>query len=127
MNKKIAIPLLQDHLCTHFGHCQQFAFVDTQNGQITKIEKVAAPEHVPGLFPRWVAQFGVTDVIVGGIGQHAISLFNQQNINVHVGAPALKTEELVTQFLEGKLTLIENPCGHDNRGQGGGQQHRNGY
>ena len=122
MNKKFAIPLADDHLCSHFGHCQQFAIVETQNGQITKIEKVTPPEHVPGLYPRWVAEFGVTDVLVGGIGQQAISLFNAQHINVHVGAPMLKTEELVTQFLSGKLELIENSCGHL-----GGGHHQHGH
>lgn len=126
MNKKIAIPLENDHLCSHFGHCQQFAIINTEAGQIIKIEKVTPPEHVPGLYPRWVAQFGVTDVIVGGIGQHAINLFNVENINVFVGAPELRTEELVTQFLSGKLILTENSCGHDQE-QGHGHGHGHGH
>jgi predicted Fe-Mo cluster-binding NifX family protein len=124
MNKKIAIPLENDYLCSHFGHCQQFAIVETEANQIKKIEKVTPPEHVPGLYPRWVAQFGVTDVIAGGMGQHAINLFNAENINVYVGAPQLKTEELVTLFLSGKLLLTENSCGHDEQsGHGQGQEH----
>ena len=36
------------------------------------------PEHRPGVYPRWVAALGVTDVIAGGIGQRAIDLFNEQ-------------------------------------------------
>ena len=125
MNKKIDIPLLDDQLCSHFGHCQQFAIVETQGGEIVKYEKLTPPEHVPGLYPRWVAQFGVTDVIAGGIGQRAISLFNEQNINVHAGAPVMKMEELVTLFLQNKLTLTENSCTHDNSPEDGHQHHHN--
>jgi len=32
--KKIAIPLENGRLCSHFGHCQQFAIVDVENNSI---------------------------------------------------------------------------------------------
>jgi predicted Fe-Mo cluster-binding NifX family protein len=57
--------------------------------------------------------FGVTDVIAGGIGQRAIDLFNQQGINVFVGAPMQNEMEIVTDFLAGKLSLSVNYCNHD--------------
>ncbi len=102
-------------LCAHFGHCQQFAIVDVVNGEITNIKELTPPEHVPGLYPRWVAQFGVTDVIGGGMGQKAIELFNQQKINVFVGAPAKSAKELVSDFIADKLTLTANYCNHDEK------------
>jgi hypothetical protein len=55
--------------------------------KITSIKEVTPPDHIPGLYPRWVAGFGVTDVISCGMGQKAIELFNLQNINAFVGAP----------------------------------------
>jgi predicted Fe-Mo cluster-binding NifX family protein len=67
---------------------------------------------VPGLYPKWVAQFGVTDVIAGGMGQNAITLFNQQKINVFVGAPIKTAEELVIDFLNNNLNLNANYCDH---------------
>lgn len=70
------------------------------------------PEHVPGLYPRWVAKFGVTDVIAGGMGQKAIHLFNEQNINTFVGAPVKTARELVEDFLANKLELTANYCDH---------------
>jgi len=100
-------------LCAHFGHCQYFAIVEVDNGKIVSIKVETPPEHVPGLYPRWVAQFGVTDVIGGGMGQKAIDLFNQQNINAFVGAPQKSAQELVTDFLEEKLNLSANYCNHD--------------
>jgi len=113
MNKCIAIPLEDGVLCAHFGHCEQFAIVTVVNNEITEIKELTPPEHVPGLYPRWVASFGVTDVIAGGMGQKAIDLFNGQNINAFVGAPLEDAKTLVTNFLEGKLNLNANYCNHD--------------
>ncbi len=113
MNKCIAIPMENGVLCAHFGHCQQFAIVDVVNGVITNVKELTPPEHVPGLYPRWVAGFGVTDVIAGGMGQHAIDLFNQQNINAFVGAPTKSAKELVNDFIAGNLSLSANYCNHD--------------
>lgn len=113
MNKCIAIPLEDGVLCAHFGHCEQFAIVTVVDDVITEVKELTPPEHVPGLYPRWVASFGVTDVIAGGMGQKAINLFNEQNINAFVGAPLDDPTTLVTLFLEGKLNLNANYCNHD--------------
>lgn len=113
MNKKIAIPMENGVLCAHFGHCEYFAIVEVVDNQIKDIQKVIPPEHEPGLYPRWIAAFKVTDVIAGGMGQKAINLFNQQNINVFVGAPINGAKELVTDFMTGSLALNANYCSHD--------------
>lgn len=112
MKKIIAIPLENGVLCAHFGHCQTFAIVNVENGTIKEIKEVTPPDHVPGLYPKWIAQFGVTDVIAGGMGQQAIELFNQQKINVFVGAPVKTAEELVIDFLNNNLNLNANYCDH---------------
>lgn len=115
MKQIIAIPLDNGILSSHFGHCQQFAIVDVENNSITKINEVTPPEHVPGLYPKWVAGFGVTDVIGGGMGQKAIDLFHQQNINVFIGAPLKPAKELVDDFLNHRLNLSANYCNHDSK------------
>jgi len=123
MKKIIAIPLEGGVLCAHFGHCQTFAIVKVENGKITGTKEVEPPEHVPGLYPRWVAQFGVTDVIAGGMGQQAIVLFNQQKINAFVGAPVKTAKELVNDFIGNKLSLSANYCNHDEGYNHGNCQH----
>ncbi len=112
MNKRIAIPLEDGVLCAHFGHCQQFAIVTVTNNIIIKVDEVTPPEHQPGLYPKWIAQQEVTDVIAGGMGGQAISLFNQFGINVFVGAPVQNPSDLVTSFLAGNLQLNANYCDH---------------
>ncbi len=123
MNKTIAIPIENGNLCAHFGHCEAFAVVKVENNTITEIKELTPPEHVPGLYPRWVAQFGVSDVIAGGMGQQAIQLFNQQNINVFVGAPMKSAKELVMDFLADKLSLSANYCNHDTDHEHGNCKH----
>ncbi len=114
MEKYIAVPLEGGVLCAHFGHCEEFAIVKVVDNEIREIKTLTPPEHVPGLYPRWVASFGVTDVIAGGMGQKAINLFNEQNINAFVGAPIDKAENLVINFIAGNLSLNANYCNHDN-------------
>ncbi len=112
MNKRFAIPIENGELCAHFGHCEKFALVDVIDNNIQQSSELTPPEHQPGLYPRWIAQHGVTDVIAGGIGQKAIVLFNEQKINVHVGAPVSDPASLVKAFLEGSLELSGNYCDH---------------
>jgi len=112
MNKKIAIPLENGILCSHFGHCQKFAIIEIQSNTVMSITEITPPEHQPGLYPKWIASFGVTDVIAGGIGEHAIQLFNQNNINVHAGAQLKYAKELAEDFINHKLNLNINSCDH---------------
>lgn len=123
MNKTIAIPLENGKLCAHFGHCQKFAIVKVENGNIIDSQEHTPPEHVPGLYPRWVAQLGATDVIAGGMGQKAISLFHEQSINVYIGAPMVDPKTLVTDFIENKLEFSANYCNHDGNHKHGNCSH----
>jgi len=112
MKKRIAIPLENGILCSHFGHCQQFAIIDTDNISVTGETLVTPPPHEPGLLPGWLAEKGVTDVIAGGMGQRAINLFNQQKINVFVGAPIKKSKDLANDLLNNTLSAGANYCDH---------------
>ncbi len=113
MKRKIAIPLENGKLCQHFGHCQEFSMLDIdENNQVANEERITPPEHQPGLYPAWVAQHGVTDVIAGGMGQKAIDLFHQQKINVYVGAEMKAPTELASDFANNTLNAGANLCNH---------------
>ncbi len=111
---RIAIPLAEGKLATHFGHCLQFALldVDATDKTISGREDVVPPPHQPGLLPPWLAEKGVTQVIAGGMGQRAINLFTERGIDVLVGAPAETPEKLVTDYLAGALVSGSNVCDH---------------
>jgi len=110
--KRIAIPTTEGQLDAHFGHCKEFAMVEIENDEVKKISYLDAPPHQPGLLPPWLAERGATDIIAGGMGQRAIQLFNEQGVNVFVGAPKLSPEELVSGFLQQTLQFTANYCDH---------------
>jgi len=64
------------------------------------------------VIPAWLASKGVTDIIAGGIGQRAINLFNQNKINVFVGAPLKNHTDLVNDLLNESLAAGANYCDH---------------
>lgn len=110
----IAIPIDNNKLDLHFGHCKEFALLkaDPTQKKILSRENIKAPPHQPGLLPPWLAKLNVNIVIAGGIGQRAIDLFAKQNIKVLIGAPQISPEEIVTQYLKGTLKCGENCCDH---------------
>ena len=111
---KIAIPTADGRLCMHFGHCQQFAFVsvDPDSRTITGTEMLTPPPHEPGVLPKWVADNGGTLVIAGGMGQRAQQLFNQNQVEVVVGASPETPEKVVAAYLDGSLETGQNACDH---------------
>jgi ATP-binding protein involved in chromosome partitioning len=111
---RFAIPVAGGKLAAHFGHCEQFALIDVneESGDVDGTELVQAPEHEPGLLPRWLAQKGVQVVIAGGMGRRAMGLFAESGIKVAVGAPAESPESLAASYLQGTLKSGENVCDH---------------
>ncbi len=107
-----AIPLENGQLCSHFGHCQQFAIVDVENNAIVGEKLITPPPHEPGLLPKWLAERCVTHVIAGGMGQRALDLFSTQNIKVITGAEPKSSEELVSDWLKSALVTGNNACDH---------------
>ena len=77
---KIAIPVTNGRLSSHFGHCEQFAVVDVDDvgKSITNSELLTPPVHEPGVLPKWLSEMSVNLVIAGGMGQRALQLFAQK-------------------------------------------------
>jgi predicted Fe-Mo cluster-binding NifX family protein len=111
---RIAIPLANEKLAMHFGHCERFALVDVDPAEkkILKREDIEAPPHQPGLLPKWLAERGANMIIAGGMGQRAQDLFVEQGIQVIIGAPADTPEHLTYDYLAGMLRSGENVCDH---------------
>ena len=113
-NMRIAIPITDGKLSSHFGHCEQFVIIDVDRDSqgITHQETVTPPPHEPGLLPKWLAGMSVKLVIAGGMGQRAQQLFAQNNIEVAIGAPTSEPQELALQYLTGRLQCGQNLCDH---------------
>jgi ATP-binding protein involved in chromosome partitioning len=111
---RIAIPITNGLLAQHFGHCAHFAFidVDTTAKKVLGSAQEAAPEHEPGLLPRWLRERGVTVVIAGGMGPRARTLFAQAGIEVLTGAESREPEVIAGDYLNGALVTGANSCDH---------------
>ncbi len=112
MKKRIAVPTENGILCSHFGHCESFYIADVENNEIVSSNFVKPPKHEPGVYPAWVKEQGVSEVICGGIGERAQALFAQQNIKLHIGAKNKNVEDLIRDLISGKLETGQNICDH---------------
>lgn len=111
---RIAVPVTAGKLSAHFGHCEQFAIidVDSDSKDIQSEELITPPLLEPGVLPKWLAGLNVELIIAGGMGQRAQGLFEQNNIDVAVGAPENEPRQLVLQYLAGQLQYGQNICDH---------------
>jgi Mrp family chromosome partitioning ATPase/predicted Fe-Mo cluster-binding NifX family protein len=108
----LAIPVADGKLCAHFGHCDQFALIETENGQIKGTSMHTPPPHEPGVLPKWLNEMGANVIIAGGMGARAQSLFDQNGIKVVTGAPSDSPQSLAALYLNQKLVTGENICDH---------------
>ena len=109
----IAMPIVQNQLCMHFGHCEVFAFfeVDKNEKRIIKKTTLAPPPHEPGILPPWIKRQGADVVITGGMGARAQGLFQEVGIKVITGACG-DPEQVVLDYLNNSLQTGANACDH---------------
>jgi ATP-binding protein involved in chromosome partitioning len=111
--ERIAVPVVNEELSMHFGHCEHFAIVDVENGEIKSINYYNPPQHAPGVYPQWLAQEGVNTIITGGMGVRAQELFTQNGIKVVFSGEIATPETLISKYLSGGLKESDNTCDHD--------------
>ncbi len=111
---KIAVPVTDGVLSSHFGHCERFVLFDVaaDGTTISGRQELAPPPHEPGTFPRWLHELGATVIIAGGMGSRAQSLFDQNGIRVVVGVSGGAPDLIVREFLDGRLATGANVCDH---------------
>jgi len=124
---KIAIPSADGKLCGHFGHCENFTFVDVDNDtrEILNIETSVPEEGISCQSANWIAEQGVNLVLAGGMGGRPLEIFARNGITVVAGCPELEIKELVKEYLAQTLATGGNPCGgehHHCHGHGEGHQ-----
>ena len=111
-SKTLVVPISEGKLSSHFGHCEQFAFIETRNGEIVKTEMRNPPAHEPGVLPQWLHEQGADVAIVGGMGENAQQLLRGNGIEVILGAPMDSPESLANQYLSNTLVSGDNRCDH---------------
>jgi predicted Fe-Mo cluster-binding NifX family protein len=115
---KIAVPIENGLLSSHFGHASQFAIIDIEDGKIAKSQFLIPPPHEPGSLPRWLHELGVTHIICGGIGARAIEYIKAAGIQVIAGVSGTDPARLVEDILANRLKGVSSSTcpGHRERG-----------
>lgn len=106
---KIAVANDQGMVTQHFGHCESFLVFDVEDGKIVKSETVANPGHRPGFLPNFLKDIGVQVIISGGMGGGAIALFEENDVEVVVGASGDATAA-AQAFVDGELVSTGGAC-----------------
>jgi len=107
---RIAIPVTGGLVSPHFGRCEEFVLFDVEDGEIKNRASLIPPPHEPGAFPAWLKEQGADAIIASGMGGRAQAMFNQQGIEVVLGAPADSPEEVIASYLDETLETGDNVC-----------------
>ncbi len=115
---RIAIPVMSENgmeteVSGHFGHAPYFAFIDVEDGEVKKIEFDKNPfeEHTPGTVPTYIHQKGAETIVVNGMGERAVNVFNHFGIKVYTGFVGT-VGDVVSQYTAGTLASRESDIEH---------------
>ncbi|MBA5851856.1 NifB/NifX family molybdenum-iron cluster-binding protein [Clostridium sp. cel8] len=106
---KIAVASDGKYVSRHFGHCEGFKIYEVSKDGSIKGEFKPNPGHRPGFLPVFLGDLNVNTIIAGGMGQTAQDLFNQNNIEVVVGAEG-NCDDIVKKYIKGELKSTGSVC-----------------
>ena len=110
---KIAVASDNKNVTQHFGHCETFEVFEIEDKKIINEVSIPNPGHKPGFLPNFLNEKGICMIISGGMGQGAVDIFNQHNIDVIVGASG-SSKAVVEAYLSGELTSTGSVCNEHN-------------
>lgn len=110
---KIAVPKNGDMINQHFGRSESFAIVTLVEDKITDIQEISAASlaHNHGGLASMILNSGASVVITGGIGGGMFNALQENGLKVIRGASG-KIEDVIADYLSGKLEDVENCCNH---------------
>ena len=106
---RIAVASEESTVSGHFGYCEGFTIYEVEEGKIVSKSFTANPGHKPGYLPVFLNELNVNTIIAGGMGETAQNLFNENGIEVVVGAQGL-SEDAVQKYISGELKSTGTVC-----------------
>lgn len=117
---KIVVASDGETVTQHFGHCREFRAYCAEKDIITDAEIIENPGHRPGFLPVFLKERGANVIISGGMGAAAIDLFNDNGIEVIVGAsgdPRTAAEDYIKGNLKSTGEVCRDHMHHDECGE----------
>lgn len=106
---KIAVASEGKNISGHFGHCEGFTIYEVEEGKALNKSFTPNPGHRPGFLPVFLKDLNVNVIIAGGMGETAQELFNQNGIEVVVGAQGF-SDDAVQKYINGELKSTGSVC-----------------
>jgi len=106
---KIAIASDGKQVSGHFGHCEGFTIYEAQEDKSLTKNFVENPGHRPGFLPVFLKDLDTDIIIAGGMGETAQVLFNENGIEVIVGAQG-DCDDVIQEYLKGNLKSTGSVC-----------------
>lgn len=106
---KIAVAESNGLVSQHFGYSEHFVVVDIEGKQIISQSMVENPGHRPGFLPEFLAERGVTTIIVGGMGSGAADLFESHHIKTITGVVGT-VDSAIQKWLANNLISSDSIC-----------------
>jgi len=118
-NPRIAIPVIGEAFCDHFGRATEFLIGDPSMGnpvdeRIRKVVRKIKPGRCESV-PHWLKDMGVTRVLAGGIGPVAIFRLRELGIDVSSGLRGTDPIAILRDWLENPEKSGASPCPPDSR------------
>jgi predicted Fe-Mo cluster-binding NifX family protein len=106
---KVAVASEGNMVSGHFGHCEGFTMYEVDKVEVANKVFIANPGHRPGYLPVFLKEQQANVIIAGGMGETAIDLFNENGIEVIVGARGI-ADDVVKQYIGGVLKSTGSVC-----------------
>lgn len=111
---KIAIPTRGNSVDEHFGHCEMYTVITTnENKDITGTEIMPSPQGCgcKSDIAAILQEMGVKTMLAGGIGDGAIHILNRHDIQVIRGCSG-DVNQVAERYLRGDLADSGSSCRH---------------
>ncbi|KZL91401.1 NifB/NifX family molybdenum-iron cluster-binding protein [Clostridium magnum] len=106
---KIAVASEGTYVSGDFGHCEGFTIYEVEEGKSLNKSFTQNPGHRPGFLPVFLKGLDVNVIIAGGMGETAKQLFNENGIEVVVGAQGL-CDDVSGKYIKGELKSTGSVC-----------------
>lgn len=103
--KKIAIPYSNGKLCSRFCHASHFFVFKITGEVITSIELKDAPDRDFHSWPEWLADLGITHIIVKFITERVKINVEKNNIQIIMCTSDKSPVDVIDDYLHKNLVL----------------------
>ncbi len=104
---KICIPTMGENglnelVGEHFGRVPTYTIVDLDTNEVKVIQNTSEHMGGTGYPPEIMTREGVNVLVCRGLGQRAISMFDETGIDVYIGASGT-VKDAISAFQQGRL------------------------